>query len=58
MKKKKIEPIPKIEEKVLKKVEEDLQKLLQGKDGSEVKAIIEEELKKQKEIFKEQSKGE
>ena len=53
MNKKKPRSLSKIEERVLKRVEEDLQELLQRRDGAEARAIIEEELKKQNEIFKE-----
>jgi len=42
-----------IEERVLKAVEKDLQELLKGRDGEQVKAIIADELKKQKVIFRE-----
>ena len=42
-----------IEERVLKAVEKDLQELLKGRDGEEARALIADELKKQKVIFRE-----
>ncbi len=41
-----------VQKRVLKVVEEDLKELLVGRDGEEAKAIIADEIKKQKGIFK------
>ena len=42
-----------IKERVLKAVEKDLQELLKGRDGEEARALIANELKKQRAIFRE-----